>query len=713
MSTDPQQAALRNRLGPIRVGLRQDLTVTRQTVRGDAAYIVHDPLTFQNHAFTALEYRVLTSLRAERSVLDSFETLAEAGVLEREDEGEFLEFVLELHSQRLLQLPVSDARISFDRYERKQQSKKVHPMRALLYYRLPLWDPDPFLDRTVRVANALFSKWGFAVWAALVAFALWSCQGRLGAFLSETPRMLEIGNLPVLYIALVGLKAIHEMGHAYACKRFGGEVPEIGFAFILTAPCAYVDASASWKFTSRWQRIGVAMAGMYAESFIAAIAAVVWVGTGPGFAHDVALNVVVLATVATVLFNLNPLMRFDGYFVFADLMGVPNLQERASKEIKRRFKQWVLGLDEPVSEDQKQRRILYGLYGSSAAVYKLLLAVGIVSLVMQEWPLLGLVAGVTFAWWMLVVPAVRLFAYLWSDPEVESRRRRARTLALSAGLLIPLGLPFVPVSFQVVVPGVLESDRAVVVHAPTDGFVTGVRVREGDAVWPGEVLVEIDHPDLRLRHVRAQREEEAQQALLETVELTDPVAAAAHRARLEHLTEAREALELEVAQAAVTTSAQGRIATRMPEQLEGRFVRRGEPLVEVRSPRSLVHLILDEEQFARAGLDVGETVDLRWTASPGDAVTARIAEIRPVASRTEIPEALTLDAGEGVYTVVGEDGQSQAVRSFLHVYLEPEQLPPLAVVGTTASIRVAGRIETLGRWFSRRAAAFYQTWRMG
>ena len=144
---------------------------------------------------------------------------------------------------------------------------------------------------------------------------------------------MGLSNLPILWLALVGLKALHEFGHAYACRRFGGAVPEMGVVFIVLTPCAYVDASSSWKFDRR-SRVAVAMAGMYVEILIAGIFALVWAGTQPGLLHDVALNVVILASVSTVFLNINPLMKFDGYYIFSDLMSVFNLQERAYKTLK-------------------------------------------------------------------------------------------------------------------------------------------------------------------------------------------------------------------------------------------------------------------------------------------------------------------------------------------------------------------------------------------
>ena len=141
------------RLGPIRVGLRKDLVFTRQEIRGNPSYVVHDPLSFQNHVFDQVEYRVMTAIITERSLWETFDDLASKGIVQEEDKKEYYEFILGLHGLQLLQLPISDPGLLFERYLRKQQRKKTSPMRVFVYHKVPLWDPDMFLQRTLHVPD--------------------------------------------------------------------------------------------------------------------------------------------------------------------------------------------------------------------------------------------------------------------------------------------------------------------------------------------------------------------------------------------------------------------------------------------------------------------------------------------------------------------------------------------------------------------------------
>ncbi len=701
------------RLGPICVGLRKDLVFTRQEIRGEPSYVVHDPLSFQNHVFDVVEYRVLTAIIHDRTLTEAFDRLVRGGILQPGDKQEYYEFILGVHGMQLLQLPISDPEKLFERYTRKQQRKKTGWLRMLVHFKIPLWDPDRFLGRTLNYIGWLFSRGGVALWCGLLMLTVYSCWGHFGEMFQEAGNLLEPGNLPVLWLALVVLKAMHEFGHAYACKRLGGEVPEMGLVFILSTPCAYVDAGASWKFSSKWHRIFVGLAGMYIESFVAALFAIVWVSTPPGLLHDVALNVLVLASLATVLFNINPLMRFDGYFIMADLVGVPNLRERSTGELKRRAKKTFLRIGEPPSTDQILHRHLYTTYGVGAVVYKVFLAVSIAALLIAKWPVVGVMVGLAFAWTGLATPVTKLLDYLWRDEETEPVRYRARLLALGLILAGPGLLPFVPVSFQVVLPGVLEPDSFQLVRAPVDGFVTDVLVEDGDIVRKGDQLLVMDHPDLRVQHMLAVQEQKAEEARLLTVELTDQAQASVHRARLGYLRSQAVAMAENLTAMDVRAGTFGVVASPRTTRLRGRYVNRGDPLLEIHSGRYLVHVVLAEDVLERAELKVGGDADLRWSSSPDRSVTARIIRILPLASRSEIPVALTMEAGEGVYASQDEQGRVRADRPYVHVFLEPLEPPPMGRSGMTARVRLAGRLETLGAWVRRKAINFYQNWKMG
>ena len=459
-------------LGPLRVGLRKDLHITRQRTRGGPRYVIHDPSAFQNHAFSFHDYQIMCAIVPHRSLEQVFAGLVEDQSIQEDEEQRFYEFVLWLNETGLLQLPVGQSDTLFERYKRKQKGRRSAFMRALVSLKIPLWNPDLFLQRTLRYIRWLFDKPGLILWCGLMLLVAWKCTGRLGEMFGQTSNLLSLGNLPFLWVALVGLKVLHEFGHAYACRRFGGAVPEMGVVFIILTPCAYVDATASWKFDQR-ARVAVAMAGMYVETLIAGIFALIWAGTQPGFLHEVALNVVILASATTLFLNINPLMKFDGYYIFSDLMSVFNLQERAFKSLKGWVGSVLLGQPRQERDYSRGEKWLYAMYGPAAVVYRAMLAFMIIGLVMTQWPGAGLVLGAAFVFVLIVQPVFRAFVFLWSSADTEKVRTRARLVAASCVVMA-----------LVLIGGLLSSTLFVLTITPAAYHV----VERGKARWRGGAL---------------------------------------------------------------------------------------------------------------------------------------------------------------------------------------------------------------------------------
>ena len=213
-----------------------------------------------------------------------------------------------------------------------------------MFARFPLLDPDRFLVRTLPVVGKLFSPAGAVLWLAAVAWALKLVADHFNEAMDEAQGAIAPGNLFLLYAAMVMVKVLHEFGHAYACRKFGGEVHAMGVLLMVFTPVPYVDATSAWGLRERWRRVLVGSAGMVVETGVAALATFVWAATGAGTLHALAYNVMLVASVSTLVFNLNPLLRFDGYFILSDLVGIPNLSQRAMAQLRAWAERWLFGL---------------------------------------------------------------------------------------------------------------------------------------------------------------------------------------------------------------------------------------------------------------------------------------------------------------------------------------------------------------------------------
>ena len=236
----------------------------------------------------------------------------------------------QLYFANLLQYDLAaDSAQLFERYKKRRQREIGFQFLNIMFMRFPLLDPDRFLVRTLPVVRKLISPFGAVLWLLVVGFGLNIVVDNFSALRVQGQGMLATNNLFLLYLGLIVVKTFHEFGHAYFCRRFGGEVHVMGVMLMIFTPMPYVDATSSWSFRERWKRVLVGAAGMIVEIFIAAIAAFFWAQTGPGILHSLAYNIMFVASVSTVIFNVNPLMRFDGYYILSDLLEIPNLNQRA------------------------------------------------------------------------------------------------------------------------------------------------------------------------------------------------------------------------------------------------------------------------------------------------------------------------------------------------------------------------------------------------
>ncbi len=703
-------------LGPLKVGLRRDLHFTRQATRGGPRYIAHDPVTFENHAFGAADYQVITAITHERTLSATFEQLVMRGLVEDTADGRdgFYRFVIWLHGKGLVHLPIGNGDLLWDRHNERREQHRTAWYRTLMYHKVPLGSPDAFLRRTMPLFGWLFSVPGLLLWTALMGLVAWKCFGRFDELFGQARGLLTIANLPLLWGALVVLKALHEFGHAYACRRFGAAVPEMGVVLIMLTPCAYVDASASWRLDSRRRRAIVALGGMYVESIIAALAALVWLGTPPGFVHDLALNVVVLASVVTVLFNINPLMKYDGYYLFSDVVGVFNLQQRSAEFLNAWVAHLVLGSPRPQHDYAPSERWLYATFGPATVVYRMFLAFAITALVMAQWPGAGLFLAAVFFYGLAIQPTLRLLLRLWRN-DAPAQRVRSRLVAVSLVTILPMLASMVPISWHVTAPGILDPQSRETVRAPAAGFVVELDHAIGDAVSKHDRLGRLENPDLEARHRKMRNELLAERTSLDAIELEDPTQAAIHRSRIDFLEAGVTELKSQLDAMTLTAATTGRIANPERHDWRGRFVQQGEELLQVHSEHRFLRVVLTDEAVSRTRLEVGSQAIVRFTCDPTRAIQATVRDIKKSASRERIPLALTMLAGGDVYARPLAEGSAYAVADepYLHILLEVEDVPLVdRGAGLTARVQFDARIELFGAWLHRRVVGFFNSWRM-
>ncbi len=652
-----QARQLVERLRGVRVGLREDLEVSRHRFRGAPCYVLRDPLTFQSHRLEPADYQIVVALDAARALGDVFADLVSEGVLCSADEERFYLFIFQLHRLGFLNLPLSDEKILYRRYRARQQARRSRWLMNLVFCQVPLWNPEAFLTRTAHLAGPLFSRWALLAWLLTLLVAAVAVAGRWEQFLQPLNGLLATRNLVMIWFLLILLKAAHEFGHAYACKRFGGHVPEMGAMLIVGTPCAYVDATASWGFARRSHRLIVGLAGMYVETWIAALAALYWALSEPGLLNAAAYNVIFLAGVTTILFNINPLMRYDGYYIASDLLEIPNLRPRSQQALGRWFRQRLLGLPVGAAPWSPGVTRLLLTFGSAALLYRVLVMLGISALLAAKLGMLGLVAAGAVLASMLWGAVRHRVAWLWFAEETAPVRPRAVAVSVLLLLGLPLGVGLLPVEVWSQAPGVTRYEHETVVRADSAGFLERVRLTPGQQVPADAALLELHNDRLIEARIRAREALELAEARHDILFADARDRAAEEGVRLAALREQVAAAERRIAALAVRSGPGGLVLDAPRPTAVGRFFAEGDPLATIASGAWQVQVHLTADQAARAALAIGDSVEFRPAPGSGR-IPGVVSRLEPMVSRRiDAPAVTQAGGGEIVVSATGETRQ--------------------------------------------------------
>ncbi len=519
---------------PLPLRMRPDLVIVPQHGGSEGRWLVKDPLRLSYFHLGEEEHAILTMLDGQRSLRDlqrGFEgTFAPLHITLEQLHG----FVGQLYQSGLL---VGDSPGQAEALlQRRWQRRRMALVAALsnaLSIRLRGIDPEPALRWLYPRVAWIFSPWFLLVCLALVVWAMVLAAVEfddLLARLSQSAASWTPGRLAGLAVALALAKGLHEVGHALTCKHFGGECHEIGLLLLIGTPCLYCDVSDAWRLPDKWHRIAISAAGILTEIVLASVCLLLWWGSEPGLLNTLLLNTVILCSVNTLFLNGNPLLRYDGYFVLADWLDLPNLSQHARAVVSRGVGRFLLGLDTPSERYLPQRLTWFvGIYGVASLAYRWCVVVAVLWMlhrILKPYGLEVLATGVAVAAvaGLAGMPIVRLGHWLFR-PATDRRVRpgRAAVAILACLLLVATGL-LVPLPRRVSAPLVAEPQDARYVYAVVPGrLVEAVAV--GSQVAKDQVLAQLSNPEIDREVADLAGLQEQQRQRLEGLRLrllTDP-----------------------------------------------------------------------------------------------------------------------------------------------------------------------------------------------
>jgi putative peptide zinc metalloprotease protein len=691
------------RVAGLKPRIRSHVDIHRHTYRGELWYVLQDHAAGKFQRFTPAAHYLIGLMDGGRTV----EEIWQAGRSKLADDApsqeEMIRLLSQLHAADVLQSDVPPDTIELlQRFDKKQNVKWKQNVRNPLAMRFSIFDPEKFLKASQWIAKPLFGWVGAIIWLVAIAIGL----VLLGIHWPEltkdvSDRILAPQNLVLLWFIYPFLKAFHEFGHAFAVKILGGEVHEMGIMFLVLTPVPYVDASASLAFRSKWQRMLVGAVGVGVELFMAACALMVWVSVEPGSVRSVAYNVILIAGISSILFNGNPLLRYDGYYVLADLLEIPNLATRGSQYVLYLIQRYPFGVKQaepPLST--KGERVWFVIYTILSFCYRILIYIGIVQFIAGKFLTLGLLLAMWAVIAMIGLPLYKGLKFLFTSPMLRQKRKRAVAITAAVFAAAALVVIAVPFPLATVSEGVLWFGDESFVRSRTEGFVEKLEAPPGSSVIKGEVLVTCSDPLLksRIKVLSAQlRELEVQ---YNVKELTDRVQA---QVILDDLKQVRHQIvdaRSRADELTIYSPAAGTFFVPTAQDLPGKFLKRGEIIGYVLNDTAISARVV----VSQSDVDLvrNKTIAVAIRLPEKIASTLPSSLVREVPAGTDrLPAAVLGQVGGGSVPIDPRD--EKGLKAFQKIFLFDIALPQqvsLFNVGGRVYVRFNHGLEPLAfRWY--------------
>jgi len=497
MNSGSIHSSLWHRVEKLKPRLREDAAIERHVIRDEVWYVVRDHYSTRVHRFSPAVYFVLMRMDGTNTFDSIWRDAVKQFGEDAPSQDQILQTASQLYQANILQ---SDAPV--DEYDLSKRAGAergrltAFNLKNPMFVRIPLFDPDRFLNSTVHLLKPLCNWLGAVAWLCVVGWLALQIVVNWQELTSDiVDKVLAAHSLVIILLIYPLLKILHEFGHAYATKLAGHEVHEMGIMLLTLLPAPYVDASASAMVPGKWPRALIAAAGMMVELVVAALAMLVWQGAEPGPVRSIAYDTLLIASVSTVVFNGNPLLRFDAYYILCDVLELPNLGTRAQRYYFYLVQHYLFGWPEARDPAMARgERFWFAIYAPASFVYRTFALFGIALFVSSKY----FVIGIALAIWILAAsilwPALKALKFVMLSPALVRVRGRAVTVTvLGIGAVAAL-FGVLPMPNGTVARGLVWIPEEARVVANTSGRFDRFLVAPGTQVAQGEALVQLEDP---------------------------------------------------------------------------------------------------------------------------------------------------------------------------------------------------------------------------
>lgn len=691
------------RVADLKPQLRTHVVSHRHDYRGLIWYILEDKSSGRNHRFSATAYQFVGLMDGNRSVDVIWELLNERLGDFSPSQNELITLLSKLHGSDLLQCDVPpDTTELFQRHQRQKSQSFKQRFQNPLSQKLPMWDPEDFLQNQLPKVAWLFRWQTGIIWLATIIVAGMLAGIHWGELTHDAlNHSLSPNNIVILCVIYPLIKLLHEFGHAFAAKLEGGEIHEMGIMFLVFMPIPYVNVSTAATFRVKEKRMLVSAAGIMVELFLAACALFIWLIVQPGLVREIAFNVALIGSVSSVFFNGNPLLRYDGYYVLADAIGIPNLYQRSTKYMVYLCQRYLVGIPDISSPASAPGEASWFIaYSTSSFIFRMTILWFIITFIIDKFLILGVLLALWLVGFQVIKPIIKGISYLAINPDIQ--RRRTRAISVCGGVIVLfLVLIFVlPSPLTTRAEGVVSLPDNSQIRAATDGFIGELVAAPNGEINANSPILTIKDPILDATVKSLQYKVKELEVQFRANWTTDKVKAAIVKDEL-HKVRAELAHALDQQHAMIVRgNKRGHLLIPSDTDLPGRFIKKGELIgyiVDDTLPTAQIVVSQDNIELVN---DKTLAVDIRLATNIGHTIPAKIIRWVPEATNKLPSDVLATTGGGSLVVDPSQPDGLTTLEKFFQVEIEFPADEHKALLGARVYARFNHGSEPIAyRWF--------------
>jgi len=693
------------RVARLKPNLYRHVKIHRHDYRGLIWYLLEDTTSGRNHRFNPAAYQFIGLLNGEHTVDEIYTQISEQLGEFVPGQEDIIQLLGQLHAADLIRTDVMiNTEELFERQLKQKQNKLKQRFSNPVAQKVPLWDPENFLNRHFDKVAWLFSGWVAIAWLLLIAYTLLQALQHWPQISQHfTVNALSPYNLLIMFLLYPPVKILHELGHAFSAKLEGGEVHEMGINFLMFMPIPYVNVSTATHFRSKYKRMLVSAAGILVESFLAALGLLLFLATEPGLMHDIGFNIFVIGGISSLFFNGNPLLKYDGYYILADALSIPNLYQRSGQYWCYLIQRYLFGMRDASSPAYAPgENFWFVVYGLLSLVYRFAILWFIVSIVAEKFFIVGVILGIWLFGLQLLLPLSKALRFLTNSPSLGKKRTRALSTSLVVISLLIAVFGFVPVPTYTLTEGVLWQPDEAQLKAGQDGFAGFPEVDNDQVVEAGTSIIRLYDPFLKSQARISQARVRELQSQYRAKRLTNRAEAGMIKEEIRVAESELNYIIEKTRTMSVVAAKHGRVLLPEADDLPGRFVRQGELLGYILDDSApTIRMAVSQDHIGQLRQQIID-IKVRFASNPRNEFSVSIVRQAPEATN-QLPSAALSTRGGGRFVIMPESGNDLITKEkFFLVDLKFDAEQPKIPLGTRAYIRINHGGEAIATQLYRR-----------